>query len=222
MRVAAILAVLPLLTQAGTNEAGKKFLEENKKKEGVITLPSGLQYKVLRAGDGADHPTASSPCDCHYEGRTAKEWPSGDKFDSSYDRGTPTSFAPNQVIKGWTEAMQLMVEGDKWEMYIPSDLAYGDSGRPPKIGGGDVLVFTIEIIKIKGGKTPASRCDVKSLEGCNEREAKYVEGKKGLTMEQLVTELDRLNELGGKKMAPAQEQWRAGRVKLLTKLKSEL
>ena len=85
-----------------------------------------------------------------------------------------------------------------------------------------MLIFTIEIIKIKGGKTPASRCDVKSLEGCNEREAKYVEGKKGLTKDQLLTELDRLNELGGKKMAPAQEQWRAGRVKLLTKLKSEL
>ena len=116
----------------------------------------------------------------------------------------------------------MMVEGDKWELYIPSDMAYGDSGRPPKIGGGDVLIFTIEIIKIKGGKTPASRCDVKSLEGCNEREAKYVEGKKGLTKEQLVTELERLNELGGKKMAPAQEQWRAGRVKLLTKLKLEL
>ena len=66
----------------------------------------------------------------------------------------------------------MMVEGDKWELYIPSDMAYGDSGRPPKIGGGDVLIFTIEIIKIKGGKTPASRCDVKSLEGCNEREAK--------------------------------------------------
>jgi len=146
--------------EAGTletrKEFGKKFLEENKKKEGVITLPSGLQYKVLRAGDGADHPTASSPCDCHYEGRTAQEWPSGKKFDSSYDRGSPTSFAPNQVIKGWTEAMQLMVEGDKWEMYIPSELGYGDSGSPPNIGGGDVLVFTMEIIKIKGDKKPAS------------------------------------------------------------------
>merc|ERR1712193_139943 len=78
-----LIALLPCLALAGTNEFGKKFLEENKKKEGVITLPSGLQYKVLRAGDGADHPTASSPCDCHYEGRTAQEWPSGKKFDSS-------------------------------------------------------------------------------------------------------------------------------------------
>merc|ERR1719235_1230442 len=211
-----------LSLSAATNAVGTAFLEANKDKEGVVSLPSGLQYKVLRKGEGQHHPTKNSPCECHYEGRDAKNYPDGEKFDSSYDRGSPTTFAPNQVIKGWTEAMPMMVKGDKWELYIPSDMAYGDSGRPPKIGGGDVLIFTIEIIKIKGGKTPASRCDVKSLEGCNEREAKYVEGKKGLTKEQLVTELERLNELGGKKMAPAQEQWRAGRVKLLTKLKLEL
>ena len=112
-------------------EAGEAFLEKNKTAEGVITLNSGLQYKVLRAGDGDSHPTVSSPCECHYEGRTAQNYPSGTKFDSSYDRGSPATFAPNQVIKGWTEAMQLMVEGDKWEMFIPSDLAYGDNGRPP-------------------------------------------------------------------------------------------
>ena len=73
----------------------------------------------------------------------------GEEFDSSYKRGSPTSFAPNQVIKGWTEAMQLMVESDKWEMYIPSDLAYGESGSPPKIPGGSALIFRMEIIKIK-------------------------------------------------------------------------
>ena len=128
------------------------FLEANKAKEGVQTLPSGLQYKVIRAGDGLHHPLKDSPCECHYEGRTASNFPDGPVFDSSYARGSPTTFAPNQVIGGWTEAMQLMVEGDKWELYIPSDLAYGDRGRPPKIGGGDCLVFTIEIIKIKGGK----------------------------------------------------------------------
>merc|ERR1719253_2323608 len=137
-----------------TNAAGVAFLEANKAKEGVVELPSGLQYKVLRAGDGKEHPTVDSPCECHYEGRSAKDYPSGPKFDSSYDRGSPTTFAPNQVIKGWTEAMQLMVEGDKWELYIPSDLAYGDRGRPPRIDGGACLIFTIEIIKIKGDKVP--------------------------------------------------------------------
>jgi len=127
----------------------EKFLAENQKKEGVVTLDSGLQYKVLAAGDGDAHPLPGSPCDCHYEGRCAKDWPAGAKFDSSYDRGAPTTFAPNQVIGGWTEAMQLMVEGDKWEMYIPSNLAYGDTGRVP-----GCLVFTMEILKIKGGSKP--------------------------------------------------------------------
>merc|ERR1712139_399671 len=156
---------------------GKTFLEEKKKTEGVVTLKSGLQYKVLKKGDGKYHPTKDSPCECHYAGTTPaltpnaadideSEWA---EFDSSYKRGEPTTFAPNQVIKGWTEAMQLMVEGDKWEMYIPSELGYGDRGSPPKIGGGDALIFQMEIIKIKGQKVPASRCEVKTLKGCNDK-----------------------------------------------------
>ena len=89
------------LVSAGTNEAGLAFLEENKSKPGVITLPSGLQYKVLKVGSGTSHPTVSSPCSCHYAGTLID----GTTFDSSYDRGQPTTFAPNQVIAGWTEAM---------------------------------------------------------------------------------------------------------------------
>ena len=181
----ATLALL-VTTAAASNEAGQRFLEENKRRDGVVVLPSGLQYKVLRSGDGEHHPTVDSPCECHYEGRTAQQWPEGETFDSSYKRGSPTSFAPNRVIKGWTEAMQLMVEGarhplqratraqtarrappppppihyvwtsgDKWEMYIPSELGYGERGSPPKIGAGDVLVFTMEILKIKGDKVRA-------------------------------------------------------------------
>merc|ERR1712159_921009 len=141
----AFFALAFVALAAATNEAGTKYLAENKNKEGVITLPSGLQYKVLKKGSGAHHPTKDSPCECHYEGTLID----GTEFDSSYKRGEPTTFAPNQVIKGWTEAMQLMVEGDKWEMYIPSDLAYGDNGR---VAG--CLVFTMEIIKIKGGTKP--------------------------------------------------------------------
>lgn len=117
-----MMRALVVLLSAGlvsaSNAAGKKFLEDNKNKPGVITLPSGLQYKVLREGSGDSHPTADSSCSCHYEGRVAQKWPNGETFDSSYARGEPTSFAPNQVIKGWTEAMQLMVEGDKWEVSI--------------------------------------------------------------------------------------------------------
>ena len=156
MLLAKFIALSAICVVSATNAVGLKFLEENSKKEGVVTLPSGLQYKIMESGSGKFHPTVDSPCECHYEGRTASNYPSGPKFDSSYDRGSPTTFAPNQVIKGWTEAMQLMVEGDKWELYIPSDKAYGDGGRPPKIGGGDCLVFTIEILKIKGNKKPVA------------------------------------------------------------------
>merc|ERR1719379_1528731 len=113
-----LIAATLVAGAAASNAEGIKFLEENKGKPGVITLPSGLQYKVLRTGDGDSHPTPDSSCECHYEGKLID----GSVFDSSYARGSPTSIAPNQVIKGWTEAMQLMVEGDKWEMYIPSEL----------------------------------------------------------------------------------------------------
>merc|ERR1712232_581878 len=103
-----------------------------------------------KVGEGKEHPTADSPCDCHYKGTLID----GKEFDSSYKRGKPTTFAPNQVIKGWTEAMQLMVEGDKWEMYIPSELAYGDRGAGGVIPGKAALVFQMELVKIKGKKVP--------------------------------------------------------------------
>jgi len=212
-----VLAALALARVAcASNEFGVKFLEENKGKEGVITLPSGLQYKVLRKGDGTQHPTADSPCDCHYEGRTAQNYPDGPVFDSSYARGSPTTFAPNQVIKGWTEAMQLMVEGDKWEMYIPSELGYGDRGSPPKIGGGDVLVFTMEIINIKGPSTPASKCDVASGDGCTEAEDKYRKGVLVKSIDDINKEIARLEKLVGTANAsPDKLNWMRLRLKLL-------
>merc|ERR1719183_2840470 len=138
------------MADANGAEAGKAFLEANKSKDGVITLPSGLQYRVMEEGPGLEHPTVDSPCECHYAGRLLD----GTEFDSSYKRGTPTTFAPNQVIKGWTEAMQLMVVGDKWEMYIPMELAYGPGGKPPKIPAAATLIFIMEIVKIKGSTVP--------------------------------------------------------------------
>merc|ERR1712151_1297272 len=119
-------------------------------KEGVVTLPSGLQYKVLEEGGGMEHPLVSTPCERHYAGRLLD----GTEFDSSYKRGTPTTFAPNQVIKGWTEAMQLMVEGDKWEMYIPMEMAYGPNGKLPTIPPAAALIFVMEIVKILGPSVP--------------------------------------------------------------------
>merc|ERR1711934_1216464 len=211
-------ALLVVALANATNEAGTKYLEENKKKDGVITLPSGLQYKVLRKGSGTDHPTADSSCECHYEGTLID----GTEFDSSYKRGSPTTFAPNQVIKGWTEAMQLMVEGDKWEMYIPSDLAYGESGSPPKIPGGSALVFRMEILKIKGGKVDAVTCDPKSLEGCNDREKSFIEKMKGSDAEKLKKELKRLQGMSGGSMKPELQAWMMRRINVLTKMTKEL
>ncbi|NPA68010.1 MAG: FKBP-type peptidyl-prolyl cis-trans isomerase, partial [Chlorobi bacterium] len=103
-----------------TIEEGKKFLAENAKKEGVVTLPDGLQYKIIKEGTG-NTPKITDRVEVDYEGRLID----GTKFDSSYDRGQPAVFGVNQVIKGWTEALQLMKEGSVWELYIPYDLAYG-------------------------------------------------------------------------------------------------
>ena len=119
--------------------------QANKLKPDVVTLPSGLQYRVLKSGpEGGKSPSKSTPCACHYSGRTIE----GSEFDSSYRRGQPTTFAPNQVIKGWTEAMQLMKEGDKWELVIPSELAYGKSSPTPLIKPDSVLVFDMELVKV--------------------------------------------------------------------------
>merc|ERR1719276_325258 len=188
------------LARAGTNEVGTTFLKENKNKPGVITLPSGLQYKVLREGTGDSHPTADSSCECHYAGTTPSLTPDAidkdesewSEFDSSYKRGSSTTFAPNQVIKGWTEAMQLMVEGDKWEMYIPSELGYGDGGSGEKIKGGDVLIFRMEILQIKGGKKRAAKCDVKSKENCEPDELEILDQWGGKGLKEISTEVAKL------------------------------
>jgi FKBP-type peptidyl-prolyl cis-trans isomerase FklB len=129
-----------------TDPAGVKFLDAKANEEGVIKLDSGLLYKVLEKGNGTRSPGPSTPCDCHYKGTLIN----GEEFDSSYKRGKPLSFAPNQVIKGWTEAMQLMKEGDKWELYIPSDLAYGDRGAGGVIPPNAALIFEMQLLQIKG------------------------------------------------------------------------
>ena len=146
-----LLLAAGMLPYAGaTNAAGRTFLEANRAKTGVVTLPSGLQYEVLVRGRGSEHPLPDTTCSCHYEGRTAQQHPTGEVFDSSYARGEPTSFAPNQVIQGWSEAMQLMVAGDTWMLYVPSELAYGDAGAGDDIGPGDALVFKIELLALLG------------------------------------------------------------------------
>merc|ERR1711971_1222004 len=137
------------------------------------------------------------------------------EFDSGYKRGSTTSFAPNQVIKGWTEAMQLMVEGDKWEMYIPSELGYGDGGQGGQIKGGDVLIFRMEIVKIKGGKKPADKCDIATKKGCNNKQAKYIDKQSSGTPEKRASELKRLQGMTGGEMKDEAKNWLMSRIKML-------
>lgn len=122
---------------------GKAFLEENKKKEGVKTLPSGLQYKVLAEGSGKT-PKAADNVTVNYKGTLIN----GAEFDSSYKRGKPTTFQVNKVIKGWTEALQLMKEGSKWQLFIPAELGYGDRGAGP-VPPNSTLIFEVELISVK-------------------------------------------------------------------------
>jgi len=130
---------------ADKNKAeGEAFLAANKSKEGVVTLPSGLQYKILTAGIGPK-PAASDQVNCNYRGTLID----GTEFDSSYKRGTPATFGVGQVIKGWTEALQLMPIGSKWQLFIPSSLAYGERGGPGgAIGPNEALIFEVELLSI--------------------------------------------------------------------------
>ena len=124
-----------------TNARDRAWLEANSREEGVVTLASGLQYRAIKNGTGPGNIKMDTPCECHYAGTLID----GTEFDSSYKRGKPITFAPKQVIKAWTEAMRLMREGDVWELFCPSELAYGARGSGRFIKPGDALVFTISI-----------------------------------------------------------------------------
>jgi len=123
--------------------AGKEFLAENAKRDGVVTLASGLQYEVMTEGNG-DKPSATDSVKCHYHGTLIN----GTVFDSSVQRGEPAVFPVNGVIAGWVEALQLMTVGSKWKLFIPSDLAYGERGAGQQIGPHTTLVFEVELLEI--------------------------------------------------------------------------
>jgi FKBP-type peptidyl-prolyl cis-trans isomerase FklB len=124
--------------------AGEKFLAENRAKEGVTTLASGLQYKIIKAGEGKT-PTADSKVTVNYRGALVD----GTEFDSSYQRGQAATFPVNRVIAGWTEALQLMPVGSKWLLYVPSAIGYGERGNPPRIGPNQALVFEVELLSFE-------------------------------------------------------------------------
>ena len=125
-------------------QEGELFLSENKKKENIVVLPSGLQYEVLTEGNGAI-PTAKDKVKCHYHGTLLD----GTVFDSSVKRGQPAVFGVSQVIKGWVEALQLMPIGSKWKLFIPSDLAYGEQGAGNDIQPNETLIFEVELLGIE-------------------------------------------------------------------------
>jgi FKBP-type peptidyl-prolyl cis-trans isomerase FklB len=143
-------------TKAKQAEANKKegesFLAGNKTKEGVVVLPSGLQYKILTAGTGPK-PTMSDTVVCNYRGTLIN----GTEFDSSFKSGKPATFPLGRVIKGWTEALQLMPVGSKWQLFIPPDLAYGDKGAGNVIGPGTTLIFEVELLSIQEKDKPAAK-----------------------------------------------------------------
>ena len=131
---------------AGTNKAkSQQFMAENKNKKGIITLPSGVQYRIIEDGTGAKHPTAQSNVVVHYRGSLSN----GLEFDSSFARGEPVPLKVGDVIKGWQEVLTLMRVGDHWQIFVPPDLAYGERGQPPRIGPNEALVFEIKLVDIK-------------------------------------------------------------------------
>ena len=127
----------------GNIEAGQKFLAENGKKDGITTLPSGLQYEIINKGSG-DSPAPTDKVTTHYHGTLID----GTVFDSSVERGQPASFPVNGVIMGWQEALQLMKPGSKWRLFVPSDLAYGERGAGAQIGPFSTLIFEVELLSI--------------------------------------------------------------------------
>jgi FKBP-type peptidyl-prolyl cis-trans isomerase FklB len=129
---------------AANLKAGQDFLEANKQKPGVVTLPSGLQYEIITEGNGPK-PTATSSVTCHYHGTLID----GTVFDSSVKRGQPATFPLNRVIKGWTEGLQLMPTGSKWRFFLPPQLAYGEQQVSAQIGPNSTLIFEVELLSFK-------------------------------------------------------------------------
>jgi FKBP-type peptidyl-prolyl cis-trans isomerase FklB len=145
-----------LMVGETNKKEGEEFLAANKTKEGVVTLPSGLQYKILKEGAGPK-PSATDSVVCNYRGTLLNDT----EFDSSYKRGQPATFPVGGVIKGWTEALQLMSVGSKWQLFVPSELAYGQRGPNPEIGPNSTLIFEVELLSIQdkatGSQPPAAK-----------------------------------------------------------------
>jgi FKBP-type peptidyl-prolyl cis-trans isomerase len=153
------------LAGEANKKEGAEFLNANKTKEGVVTLPSGLEYKILTQGTGPK-PSASDSVVCNYRGTLVN----GTEFDSSYKRGQPATFPVTGVIKGWTEALELMPVGSKWQLFLPAELAYGERGPSPEIGPNSTLIFEVELLSIQAKEEEKAKEKAKEKEKEKEKE----------------------------------------------------
>jgi len=208
------------------------YLRENAKKAGWKTTKSGLQYLVLNYGPGRYHPALQSECHVHYELTLID----GSVVDTTYKTKKPHIFSPIQMIPGWTEALQLMVEGDKYQLVVPSDLGYGSSGNPPHIPSGAVLCFKMELVQVNGTMVDAGRsgqpmltCNVTTFDGCIQKELDFVKAFQTKLRvkpwpagqsprEKLEAEIDRLADLHHKPMSAVLKTWNTRRSDLLSKM----
>jgi len=167
-----------------TNEQGIKWLKANKEKPGVITLKSGLQYKILATGKGKYHAKPEAECHIQFIGTTVEMQPDApdldrddwDDFDNSYQHGDAVLWTPKTAIKGWQQAFSMMVEGDHWELYMGADLGYGDEGSGEKVQAGEALIFRLQLDKIEEGQwTKAHRCNFKTRVECEDDENAFLD-----------------------------------------------
>ena len=208
------IAVEIAKVSAGTDEPGLAFLAENAHKPGVVTLESGLQYLILEQGNGTEHPTPHTPCSCHFNVSYINQT----QFDSSLLYGELADVHPDHIITGWSEAIQQMVQGDKWILYIPSELAYGESGLPPRISPNIALIYYVHLVEIRGPTIPALQCNVTTEYRCNDKERAYIQTSKQKSIELLTKELQRASTMKQKKMKPELLEWLRRRIAILQQL----
>jgi len=207
---------MPYFSHAKTNEVGMKFLEKLKTRKDLTFLPSGVMYKILRNGRGIFHPTTKSKCASHHSVKLID----GTIVDSTYSRNSPTILSPKSVLKGLGEVMKLMVRGDKWRIYLPSEVAFGDRGNPPTIRQGSVVIFVLEIISIRGGKKLAHKCKVSTLKGCTKKEKKFVKRMNKRTIALINKELLRLKKMQLRQMKPRLRLWLQRRVAIIKQIRT--
>eukprot|EP00928_Gymnodinium_smaydae_P092998 TRINITY_DN77009_c0_g1_i1.p1 TRINITY_DN77009_c0_g1~~TRINITY_DN77009_c0_g1_i1.p1 ORF type:complete len:282 (-),score=49.31 TRINITY_DN77009_c0_g1_i1:43-804(-) len=205
--------------------AGIEFLMKNEHRDGVILLPSGVQYKVLSEGSGDFHPLPDSKCLVHFAGTTLALTPGALEEDESawntFEKSSatlPATFAPFERVPGWAEALRHMVEGDRWEVYIPPELGYGNDGWGGQVKGDDVLIVRMELVEIQGGKEPAEKCNIEDWSGCSERQKLYLDRMMTASAAKRRVELKKLRYNKAAGLPDSHKKWFVQRLQLVTKL----